>query len=439
MSTTTSRDLPEDGHLDATLALLREGYRFVGRRAARLGSRAFNTRLLLRPAVALTGHEGARLFYDESRVHRAGAAPGALQRTIFGVGGVQGLDGTEHRHRKAMLMSLMTEPELARLAALNAEEWERATDRWQRQSQVVLLDGASELLCRAICRWAGVPLDESEVPHRTRLLVDMVEGAASPGPRYLRAYRARAEADRWAADLVSSVRRHEQPPRAAEGKTVSGAPPTAEDAATPRPDALRVIAWHRDLRGNLLPEEIAAVELLNILRPTVAVARWVVYLAVALHTHADARGHLASGDWRPLDFIEETRRLYPFFPLAAGRTTATFDWHGYRIPGGQRILLDLYGTNRDPDRWPHPHRFDPSRFRDREVTPFEFVPHGGGDYLDGHRCAGEPATLALLETALEYLSTRLTYDVPPQDLRIPLDRIPSGPNSGFILTNLRRT
>jgi fatty-acid peroxygenase len=33
---------------------------------------------------------------------------------------------------------------------------------------------------------------------------------------------------------------------------------------------------------------------------------------------------------------------------------------------------------------------------------------------------------------------RIRYDVPPQDLRVDLTRIPALPASGFILSNVRR-
>jgi fatty-acid peroxygenase len=33
--------------------------------------------------------------------------------------------------------------------------------------------------------------------------------------------------------------------------------------------------------------------------------------------------------------------------------------------------------------------------------------------------------------------SRLTYDVPEQDLRYPLWRMPTHPRSGFIITNVR--
>lgn len=413
-----SPSLPCDPRPDSTLTLLREGYEFIGHRARDLGSRAFETRLLLERMVCVTGAEAARMFYDDSRVQRRTAAPEFLTHGLFGVGGVQGLDGEEHRHRKAMLMSLMSDEEVARLAALSAGQWEAYAERWARRPRVVLLDEVSELLCRAVCEWSGVPLEESEVARRTAQLTQMVEGTGKVSLEHLRARCDHQRAKRWAQDVVQRVRRQERPP-------------------TGRTDALRTIAWHRDPRGDLLDEPTAAVEVLNILRPTVAVARWVVFLAVALHTHSGARERLTSGEWEPEWFIEEVRRFYPFFPAIVGRTSRAFEWNGLRFPSGRRVLLDVYGTNRDGTRWEAPGAFRPERFRDREVGRFEFIPQGGGDYYEGHRCAGEWIALALMRAALDFLVHRLEYDVPPQDLRISLARMPAQPESGFVIVNVR--
>ncbi len=54
--------VPRDPLPDATLALLRDGYRFIPRRCERFGSDLFETRLLLRRAVCMRGPEAARLL-----------------------------------------------------------------------------------------------------------------------------------------------------------------------------------------------------------------------------------------------------------------------------------------------------------------------------------------------------------------------------------------
>tara|TARA_R100001369_G_scaffold49810_2_gene76568 strand:+ start:243 stop:476 length:234 start_codon:yes stop_codon:yes gene_type:complete len=56
----------------------------------------------------MSGPEAARLFYDSSRFMRHGAMPKAIQKTLLGQGGVQGLDDEAHRHRKQPFMTPMT-------------------------------------------------------------------------------------------------------------------------------------------------------------------------------------------------------------------------------------------------------------------------------------------------------------------------------------------
>ena len=86
--------------------------------------------------------------------------------------------------------------------------------------------------------------------------------------------------------------------------------------------------------------------------------------------------------------------------------------------------------------WPNPDLFDPKRFAGREPTPWDLIPQGGGDPRHGHRCAGEDPTVRLIRQAATILSG-LAYDLPPQDLAIPLDRMPTRPASGFVITNVR--
>ena len=73
--------IPRDGKLDSSLSLLREGNHFIPRRCQRLRSDIFQTRLLFEPTLCLHGEAAARLFYDQSRFTREGAAPGMLKKT----------------------------------------------------------------------------------------------------------------------------------------------------------------------------------------------------------------------------------------------------------------------------------------------------------------------------------------------------------------------
>lgn len=68
---------------------------------------------------------------------------------------------------------------------------------------------------------------------------------------------------------------------------------------------------------------------------------------------------------------------------------------------------------------------------------YEFIPQGGGDYVANHRCAGEWITIALMKATLRFLTQAITYDVPPQNLKVSLSRLPTIPKSRFILNNVK--
>lgn len=411
--------IPTDRSPESTLAFLRAGYRFVGDRCDRYGSDIFQTRILLEPTICLRGRPAAELFYDNDRFIRHGAMPMRGQRTLTGVGGVQGLDGDAHRARKAMLMSIMTPAGIRHLGQLFDDEWRARIPAWAERGPVVLYDEVARILTRAVCAWAGLPLADAEVARRTTELHAMIEGPAAVGPRHWRGVLARRRAERWIADLI--------------GRARTGGLPAPEGTA------LRVVAEHRDEQGRQLPRRIAAVDLLNILRPTVAVDRYVVFAALALHDHPDWREKVRGDDTATEHFVQEVRRYYPFFPVAAARVRRSFEWQGYPFPQGRRVLLGLYATNHHPELWPEPERFRPERFAGWPGDAFSLVPQGGGDHFTGHRCAGEWITIELMKRAVANLTGAMNYQVPPQNLALDLGRMPTLPPSGLLVDAVRRT
>jgi fatty-acid peroxygenase len=406
--------------LDETLALASQGYGWLPNRRRRTPDGVVVTRLAGQRVVGLCGPEAARFFYDEDHIRRHGAVPGPVQRTLFGRGAVHTLDGPAHRIRKAMLLSVMTPDRAGVLADRATAVWDEAAPRWAAERSVVLFDESSRVLTRAVCDWAGIPVAQSDEAEVAADLVAMVDGFATLGPRYWRARRARARRETWLADLVQRVRDREI------------------DAGVGSP--VHVVAHHRDADDRLLDARIAAVELLNVVRPTVAVSWFVTFAAHALHRWPEHRERLAAGDWdfAPA-FAHEVRRFYPFAPFIGGRAVRDLRWQAHDIPAGSLVLLDLYGQNHDEGLWPRAYRFDPDRFLtpgdNPIIDPYGLVAQGAGDPASGHRCPGEGITVGLLG-ALSVRLARLEYDVPNQDLTIPLHRIPTRPRHGMRLAVL---
>ena len=401
---------------DSSLALLAKGYTWLPDRRRRTTGPVVRTRLMGQHAVALHGPDAVRFFYDEQHVERATALPGPVLSTLFGHGAVHTLDGQAHHARKRMFLSLLTGAEaVADLVADVTEVWDEAVASWSGRPSVVLFDEASRILTRGVCRWAGIPLADPD--RLARDLVAMVDGFATPGPRHWRARHARARSEAWLGDLVEDVRRG----------TVTA----------PAGAALDGVVRHRDADGRRLDPHTAAVELLNIVRPAVAVCWFVAYAAHALHRAPGIRDRLAEDDTAyAVAFAHEVRRFYPFAPFVGGRAVTDLRWRGEPIPSGALVLLDLYGQNHDPDVFADPYAFDPRRFLARPPQRDELIPQGGGDRAEGHRCPGEDATIALLR-ALGPRLARLEYTLPAQDLRIPLNRVPSRVRSGFVIEAVR--
>src|SRR5699024_4533177 len=119
---------------------------------------------------------------------------------------------------------------------------------------------------------AGVPLWARELNKRAADLGKLIDAFGAVGPRHWQGRSARTRVNKWAKRIIENVRRGNRIP--------------SED--TP----VYIIAWHRDLDGKLLKAHVAAVELINILRPIVAIARYVTFGSLALHDYPEVRKKL---------------------------------------------------------------------------------------------------------------------------------------------------
>ncbi|MEV4937267.1 cytochrome P450 [Streptomyces zaomyceticus] len=405
--------------VDSTLALLTRGYAWAPALRRRHGNRsAVPTRLLGRRAVLLHGPAAVDFFYDERHVLRHGALPGPVLDTLFGRGAVHTLDGDSHRVRKELFTNrLMTPDAVDGLGHLAREHWLRTVDGL-RGSRAVLFDEMAVALAAAVGEWVGAPLaDRAAVRRLAEDCVSMVDGFATPGPRHWKARQARSRQEAAFARIVADVRRDTAPAPS------PGSGPTVVDA----------VAGHREADGSPLDLPTAAVELLNVVRPTVAITWFTTFAAQALHRFPAVREELRA-DQGPYAraFAHEVRRCYPFVPFVGGLAARDLRFDGQEVPEGTMVLLDVPGHHRDPDLWPEPHRFDPDRFLGREPGPGELIAQGGGNARTGHRCPGEDITVHLLATLAATLAD-LGLAMPEQDLRIPVGRVPTRPRSGVIV------
>lgn len=321
--------LPHTRSFDSSSDLLREGYRFIENRCRELGSDAFRTRLMMKKVTCLTGVDAARMFYTPGRFHRRKAMPPTALRLLTDKGSVQQLEGTAHRARKQMFMGLLLGASLEALLATVTQVLGQRMHAWVPGEAVVVQAEMEQVLGRAAMAWLGLDVPDHDKDRRVDEFRAMVEGAGTRPSWTLRGLARRWRTERW---LRREVRRTRERPRPARPKS-----------------PLDTVAWHVDGDGRLIDARSAAVELVNLVRPILAIARFATFSLLALHDHPRWRERLRFADQGEMQaFVQEVRRFYPFFPAVGGRAMEAFRWRDIVFDRDDWVILDLYGTNHDP-------------------------------------------------------------------------------------------
>lgn len=409
-----TRSMPGHAWMDSSLAFIKEGYPFIRNRCAAYGSPVFQTRLLGKRTLCLSGAEAASLFYDASRfVRTATSTPAPLRNILLGTGGVQGLDGEAHAVRKQAFLDILSPARAEALVKLYAAAWEKRIRMLPPGQSLEFLPWVERLLCDVVVEWAGVPtLSTREAEVFTRRLAAMIDGAGRMDTRMPLAWLRRKACERQAAQWITSYR---------------------EDRLhAPQGSAVALLAQHSDHRAQLLPAKVAAVELLNILRPVVAVGRFLLFGLIELNRYPAWRERLRNDPCARM-FAEEVRRYYAFFPMVAAYVRETFEWHGYRFEKGTRTLFDLFGTNRDPALWGNPDAFQPEQLLGCPMAA-AIVSQGSGEY-SYHRCPGEPLTLMLMERTFVMLAQSMEWSLISAE--VDFARLPMLPEKPVVMTGVK--
>ncbi|MBW4684561.1 MAG: cytochrome P450 [Komarekiella atlantica HA4396-MV6] len=81
----------------------------------------------------------------------------------------------------------------------------------------------------------------------------------------------------------------------------------------------------------------------------------------------------------------ETLRIYPVAMLTFPRVVTTpVTLSGYELEPGTPVIGSIYLTHQREDLYPEPKQFKPERFLERQFSPYEYLPFGGG----ARRCIG---------------------------------------------------
>jgi len=361
---------------------------------------------MLEKAVCIGGPDAVEPFFDPKLFKREAVLPRRIRRTLLGDGGIHSLDGEPQRLRKAMFLQALGPHRITEFREIFTRHWEAAVSDWTRDKSkgTVFFDAVRSILCGSSCEFAGVPTSEVDAGLCDDLF-QMVDSFAAVGPLHWRGRMARSRRERWASQLIHGVR----------SRTI----PARENSA------LHIVAAYRDVDGRLLPDDVAGVELLNCIRPIMAVTYFAELAAAVLIINPVYRPELDDDAFLE-SFVHELRRYCPFTPVLGARPCRDLEGNDYIIPKGVLTIIDIYGIHYDERIWRDPHAFIPDRFIGQDAFQSAILQQGGGAHANGHRCAGEwitVETLKLIVAGLARLSWRNKGDA--GSLAYDLRRIPA--------------
>ncbi|KAL3644268.1 hypothetical protein CASFOL_012200 [Castilleja foliolosa] len=116
----------------------------------------------------------------------------------------------------------------------------------------------------------------------------------------------------------------------------------------------------------------------------------------------------------------EVLRLAPPLQGAFREALTDFMFNGFSIPKGWKIYWSANSTHRNPDIFPDPIKFDPSRFEGSGPAPYTFVPFGGGPRM----CPGKEYARLEILVFMHHLVRRFKWEKIIPDEKIIVNPMP---------------
>lgn len=165
-------------------------------------------------------------------------------------------------------------------------------------------------------------------------------------------------------------------------------------------------------------------------------------LAIARSEQAQFSGDLDFEQMRQMPYLsqilKEVERLYP--PVAGGfrGVVKPFEFQGYQVPAGWKVLYQMKAAHQDSDIYNNPDQFDPDRFsperNENKQVDFSLVGFGGGQRI----CLGLAFAQLEMKIVMAQLIRHFDWTLSP-DQDLSMDRIPSlHPRSGLKVKLSRR-
>jgi sterol 14-demethylase len=374
--------------------------------------------------VLLSGEKAQEAFFraPEEQLDQAAAYP--FMKPIFGAGVVFDSGGVEQRKQAIKNRSLRDES-MRGHAEVIADETLAMVRALGQGGTFDLLDFFSELtIYTSSSCLLGREFREELTPEFARAYKDLERGTDAfayvnphlPLPSFRKRDRARARLVELVSEIIERRRREERRTSDLLGvltriRNPDGGLRYDADQITGMFIAM-MFAGHHTTSGT------AAWTLIELLRHPEFLQRVQAELA---SLYADGRevSYQALREIPELEnAIKEALRLHPPLIILMRKVRRDFEVAGHRIEAGKLVAVSPAVSNRMPENFPDPTRYDPDRYaagREEDRQSFAWIPFGAGR----HRCVGAAFAMMQLKAIFSVLLRGFHFEMaePPDAYR----------------------
>jgi len=354
-------------------------------------------------------------------------APGNVNEILsplVGKRGVMLVSGDRHRRERQLLMPPFHGDRMRTYGQLISDISEQVINPWTTGKPFSVRPYMQRISLRVILRAVFGLAEGARYQQLEQLLSSMLEGIGSPLSASLLYFpflqRNLGPLSPWA----SFMRRLNQ----IDQLLYTEIQERREQPDPSRTDILSLLMSARDEMGAAMTDEELRDELMTLLiaghETTATALTWTLYwihhlpkvrekLLQELDSLGDARDSSAIFRLPYLNAVcAETLRIYPIGMLTFPRVVKTpLQLMGYQLEPDTILVGCIYLTHHRQDLYPEPKQFKPERFLERQFSPYEYLPFGGGS----RRCIGMAFAMFEMKVVLATVLSR--YDLALADNR----------------------
>lgn len=383
-------------------------------------------------AMVFVSHPQAvqEILTADARLFDAGGANGILL-PLVGENSILLLDGDRHKQERKLLMPPFHGDRMQSYGKLIVEITRQVMSGWrvgepfrvrsatQEMTMGVILNAVFGLSdgerYQQVRQVMGNVLDATGSPLTSSLLFFKILqqdwGSWSPWGRFL---RQRAKLDEL---LYAEIRERR------------------ENLDSSRTDILTLLLLARDENGEPMTDEQLRDELMTLLlaghETTATALAWALYwihklpkVRQRLRQELDELGEnpdaMAIVKLPYLNAVcQETLRIYPVALITFPRIVkSSLEVMGQTFGEKTWLAPCIYLTHHREDLYPEPNQFKPERFIERQYSPYEFYPFGGGN----RRCLGLALAMYELKLAIATIVSEIDLELPDERPVKPIRR-----------------